>query len=229
MACFRPIRGYRARSVNSATGRRPVVFTRKAGYEDLAVDVPCGQCIGCRLERSRQWAMRCSHEASLHEDNCFITLTYDPEHYPRDGSLSKPALQKFFKRLRKRRGKFRYYACGEYGNESFRAHYHAILFGLDFPDKVLYTTTQGNELFISPELASIWQFGFSTIGNVSFESCAYVVRYCMKKVTGEEAEAHYRSVDPETGEIYAIEPEFALMSRRPGIGRDWFLKFRKDV
>ena len=136
MPCYRPIKGYRSRRLNAETGKRPVVFNPRDGFYDQPVDLPCGQCIGCRLERSRQWAIRCVHEASLHERNCFITLTYRDECLPTNGSLDLDAFQKFMKRLRRRFGEgVRFFHCGEYGENFGRPHYHAILFNLDFSDK----------------------------------------------------------------------------------------------
>lgn len=88
MPCYYPLEGYRARRLNES-GKRSITFDRDAGYSDMPIKVPCGQCIGCRLERSRQWAIRCVHEAQQYNDNCFITLTYDDDHVPRDGSLKK--------------------------------------------------------------------------------------------------------------------------------------------
>ena len=151
--------------------------------------VPCGQCIGCRLERSRQWAIRCVHEASLHTDNCFITLTYSPDCLPSDGSLNHDDFQKFFKRLRKHIApkKIRYYMCGEYGEDLQqpsklgRPHFHACLFGLDFDDKQLYIVRDDVKLYTSATLEKIWGKGFVTIGDVTFESAAYVARYIAKK------------------------------------------------
>jgi len=221
MPCFRPLVGFR-----SPTGG--LVFSRHLSI-GLPMTVPCGQCIGCRLERSRQWAVRCMHEAQLHDVNCFITLTYDEGHVPRFGSLLMDDWQKFFKRLRKRVGKVRFFGCGEYGEQFGRPHYHACLFGWDFPDKVLWSTRGGHDVFRSPLLESVWSYGQSEIGSLTFESAAYVARYCVKKVTGKAAEAHYQCVDPETGELGSRLPEFATMSRRPGIGAAWFDLYSDDV
>jgi len=195
---------------------------------------PCGMCWQCRLEFARQWAMRCTHEAQLHEENCFITLTYNQEHLPKDKSVHKRALQLFFKRLRKHLEpkEIRYYACGEYGDRLGRPHYHACLFGHSFTDKTVikgprvrsiqnYFKTSNNSfsLYTSKTLERIWGKGFVTIGDLSFESAGYVARYCMKKITGPPASSHYKNKNPE----------FALMSRRPGIGFPWFEKFLNDV
>lgn len=197
----------------------------------MPVEISCGQCIGCRLERSRQWAMRCVHEASLYEDNCFLTLTYKPECLPADKSLNVKHYQDFMKRLRKKYApkKIRFFHCGEYGSKNQRPHYHAIIFNHDFTDKILFKDQDGISLYTSPSLDQLWPFGFSTIGAVTFESAAYVARYITKKVTGELAEAHYQVVDSSTGEIHQLKPEYTTMSRRPGIGREWFNQFKSDI
>ena len=115
MPCYSPIKGYRSK-VLSPNGKRTIVFKPNLGFVDLPVLVPCGQCCGCRLERSRQWAIRCTHEASLHENNCFITLTFNDDNLPSDKSLDVRHFQLFMKRLRKQFGSnIRYYHCGEYG------------------------------------------------------------------------------------------------------------------
>lgn len=206
----------------------------------MQVEVPCGRCLGCRLEYSRQWAVRCIHEAQCHKTNSFITLTFAPEHLPKNHSISKEDLQKFFKRLRKNTGiKLRYFACGEYGEKNNRPHYHAIIFGYDFPDKYLHTKVNDNLLYRSPTLEKAWPFGHSLIGDVTFESAAYVARYVMKKRKGDEDtvdpktgktnKEHYMVADDITGEIFQLEPEFCLMSRRPGIGKEWLEKYRSDT
>lgn len=169
------------------------------------------------------------HEASMHEDNSFITLTYDDAHLPGDGSLRKRDFQLFMKRLRKRfPGRFfRYYHCGEYGDKLARPHYHACIFGLDFPDKEVFKELpDGGYLYTSKILEAAWQHqGFCTVGDVTFESAAYVARYVTKKITGDRAIDHY--VDKETGVLR--EPEYTTMSRRRGIGRDWFDSYSGDV
>ncbi len=222
MPCFKPLKGFRSPS-------GAIVFSRHQSI-GLEMTVPCGQCIGCRLERSRQWAVRCMHEASLHEDTCFITLTYSDEFLPRFGSLLMDDWQKFFKRLRRRFDvRIRFFGCGEYGELSLRPHYHALLFGLDFPDKVLWAVRGAHQVFRSPSLEKVWPYGQSEIGACTFESAAYVARYCVKKVTGSKARAHYECVDPETGEFGSRLPEFATMSRRPGLGSGWFEEFGAEV
>lgn len=196
-----------------------------------ALTLPCGQCIGCRLERARQWAVRCVHEAQLHEHNQFVTLTYRDEALPHDGSLRYRDFQLFMKRLRRRfRGsRIRFFMCGEYGEQLHRPHYHACLFGLELTDKEVWSVRQGVTLYRSPTLDALWEHGFVTVGDVTFESANYVARYVVKKVTGKRAEDHYTRVDLHTGEVSALVPEFVRMSLRPGIAAEWVQKYQSDV
>lgn len=176
--------------------------------------------------------MRCVSEASTHAESCFITLTYSDEHLPEYGSLRKKDFQDFMKRLRRRfePRRVRFFHCGEYGDETRRPHYHALLFGVDFPDRVHYAkSSSGEALDMSPMLDALWAQGISTVGNVTFESAAYVARYVCKKVTGEKAREHYSVVDRDSGEVHFLVPEYATMSRRPGIGARWFDRYASDV
>lgn len=219
MACLNPLHGWVSRRRNKS-GKRSVVFKPLDGFNDRPVKIPCGQCRHCRLERSRQWAIRCVHEASLHEHNCFITLTFAESYINPTGSLIKSDFQKFMKRLRKRYGNgIRYFHCGEYGDNFSRPHHHACLFNFDFPDKVFWKKRGGHNLYRSPSLEELWPFGFSLIGSVSFESAGYVARYIFKKITGKEASKHYGN----------LQSEYITMSRRPGIAYDWIRKYSSDV
>ena len=226
MPCYHPIAAYQ-------TVDGQVVFSERR-YFDISrtLSLPCGQCVGCRLERSRQWAMRCLHEAKLHENNCFITLTYNDEHLPNDRSLHYRDFQLFMKKLRKKFGsKIRFYMCGEYGEKFDRPHFHACIFGFDFPDRKYWKQTgSGSKLYRSEELEKLWKYGFSSIGDVNFESAAYVARYIMKKVTGQgKHDQHYKFTDLSTGEVLEKKPEFNKMSLKPGIGYEWFKKYKSDV
>jgi len=184
------------------------------------MSVPCGQCIGCRLERSRQWAIRCVHEAQMHEENCFITLTYDEGNLPENYSLTLRHFQLFCKKLRKRIGRFRFFHAGEYGSTTIRPHYHACVFGYRPTDLKLYKVTpQGHHLYTSPLIDETWGLGKCWIGEVSFDSAAYVARYIVKKINGEMAEEHYQG----------RKPEYTTMSRRPGIAHDHFIKHHKAI
>lgn len=229
MPCYKPLTGWRARKVLES-GRRPVVFRREDGFSDLPVPLPCGQCIGCRLERSRQWATRCMHEASLHVENCSLTLTYDDAHLveTRSGPTLVPRhTQLFMKRLRrwlvKERGRdarVSFFLCGEYGGMFGRPHYHVLLFGVWFGDSVAFKKSRaGFQLYRSNALESLWPFGNSDVGSLTFESAAYAARYVVEKINGDAAPAHY-------GERV---PEFVRMSLRPAIGKRWFERFSDDV
>lgn len=235
MACFKPLKGWRSR-IASPSGKRRIVFDVNEGYADLPVTVPCGQCTGCRLERSRQWAIRCVHESQMHQENAFITLTYDDDHVPGDFSLDVAHWQKFMKRLksrvRRKRGKLaaesiKFYHCGEYGPKWFRPHYHACLFGFDFEDKKLWKVRNQVPLYTSAFLSELWPYGYSSVGSVTFQSAAYVARYIMKKITGDLADAHYEIFNVETGELTRQRPEYVTMSN--GIGADWIERYKDDV
>lgn len=253
MPCYKPIDAYEitARKDQKSNGKKTIVFKRPQHTTYNPIQVPCGQCIGCRLLRSTMWASRCMHEASLHDKNCFITLTYDEENIPNDHSLNKDHFTKFLKRFRKAISplSIRYFMCGEYGDESWRPHYHAIIFGYDFSEGIKYkdewcerrkqvqSVDVSNPYYISDFLQKLWPFGYHIIANCTWETAAYVARYCTKKVTGEKAELHYTRTlldwNPYTGEVFQfedvqLEPEYANMSRRPGIGKGWYEKFKSD-
>jgi len=223
MTCFSPLQGW------SIIGGG-ITFNYNESHTKVQKQVPCGQCIGCRLDRSGQWAIRCHHEASLHETNSFITLTFNDENLPADRSLSVRTFQLFMKRLRKKYTyPIRFYACGEYGENLGRPHYHACLFGHDFKDKKIWMQARGKDpLYRSAELEELWPYGFSTIGEVTLESAAYVARYIVKKITGDQAEKHYQFTD-ENGVIHKQKPEFTVMSRKPGVGAKWLARFATDI
>lgn len=224
MTCYHPIPAWYKRGPLSSTGKRPITFDPKQRLDDNGFAVPCGQCIGCRLKRSREWAARCVFEAKQHACNSFITLTYAPEHLPEDGSLHYEHFQLFMKRLRftlqKEYGvQVRFFMCGEYGEKLQRPHYHAIIFGFDFPDKYRWALRGSNFIYRSPLLEKLWPYGYSSIGEVTFESAAYVARYCTKKVTGKESKVFYGDK----------APEFSHASSKPGIARDWIEQYMDDV
>lgn len=217
MACVSPLKGWPS-AMPTQNGKFPICFDfSKANIHADPLQVPCGQCVGCRLERSRQWAIRCVHEMRQHSANSFITLTFDDAHMDSALSLRKHHFQLFMKRLRKNTGeKIRYFHCGEYGENTHRPHHHAIIFGYDFPDKKHY---KGN-LYDSAMLQKCWQDqGQCLIGEANFETAAYVARYVLKKVTGPDALQHYED----------RLPEFVTMSRRPGIGQTHFEKYQQSI
>lgn len=233
MPCYHPLTAWQR-----SKGSQPVFKPIPDGSLLL---LPCGQCVGCRLERSRQWALRCVHEASLYDDNCFLTLTYSDDSLSSKKNplnLEKSDFQKFLKRLRKscNSKNIRYYACGEYGELTQRPHFHACVFNHDFHDKELHTVINGQPLYMSDFLERLWPYGFSSIGALTFESAAYVARYVMKKITGSGVDdvdpvtglKPYQRVD-ERGVVYDVTPEFNLMSLKPGIGFEWWQKYKSDL
>lgn len=201
MKCYAPIQASRGR-FNEKTGKQSISFDVKESLGNR-LQLPCGKCPGCRATQSMVWAVRCYHEMSLHKQSSFVTLTYDENSVP--PSLVKADLQQFFKRLRHHYGKLRYFACGEYGEQTRRPHYHALIFGNDF---LAGAESIGSHHF-NPVLTGIWGRGYTTVDPVTMASCCYVAGYTTKK-----------NADPDT---------FTLMSRRPGIGHDWLDKFGDDL
>lgn len=204
------------------------------------IPVPCGQCIGCRLDYSRMWADRCMLEVKEYEHNAFVTLTYAPEHLPKlvpvsdveTGevfewpSLVPDHLTKFMKDLRMyykhhyNHDGIRFYACGEYGEESGRPHFHLLIFNLPVPDKVYwFTNHEHDKIYISDSISKIWGKGIVTIGEVTWNSAAYVARYVVKKQKGNTAGLVEL---PGKKLVTGIEPEFTRMSRKPGIAWKYY-------
>lgn len=183
---------------------------------DIRREVACGQCLSCRIKRSREWALRCVHEAAHCENSVFVTLTYDDDHLPSDGSLEKVQLQKFFKRLRYRlreHGRsIRYLASGEYGENFGRPHYHACIFGLHACG-CAKTRNADVQLCSCPDRKLIhkcWGKGMvSRCGTVGYDSARYTADYIMKAILGKEAQVY---------EDLGIQKPFQVMSK--GIGRE---------
>lgn len=172
---------------------------------DSSMLVPCRRCMACRIQHTREWAVRLMHELESYNEASFTTLTYDDEHLPVDLSLKKRHLQLFFKRFRKTGAGFRYYACGEYGGRFGRPHYHIIFFGQTFSKRD------------DKRLLEVWPYGFNSSGTVTYDSCRYVAGYCIDKLSGPLADLEYGSK----------EPPFQLQSK--GLGRDWCDKNRDSI
>lgn len=228
MSCYHPLRLFRSGTVNPKTGKDIVLVTshkldyvtakdfdkrflehnlRPSEKRTEYQEIPCGICIGCRVDASRRWAARALAECQLHESNYFITLTYDDEHLPKDGLLHKEDVQKFLKRLRKYRP-CRYLLCGEYGDQFGRPHYHACMFGLELYDLKPHSMKSSYQLFFSPFLSKVWGKGFVLIGDLNYSTASYITRYVLKK----------------RGQWTEEKKPFYLMSRKPGIGAEWFEK-----
>lgn len=235
MPCYSPVPAWRHPFEKTANGKDVITFknpyaTPSARRE--GIKLPCGGCIGCRIDRSRQWATRCLLEASLHNENSFVTLTYAPKFLPKNGTLIRRDLQLFLKRLRRAypQKPIRFFACGEYGKKKQRPHYHVCLFNFDFPkeNKTIFKQTVAGPLYTTPDLQKLWgkgkgknfkSFGFTTVGSLTWQSAAYTARYVLKKLTGEAAKEAYEK----------IIPEFNAMSLKPGIAAEWLKKNKKDV
>lgn len=251
MACYKPISGRRC---GDGRLRDPSQAHDLVGLVDLTV--PCGTCIGCRLDNVRDWAIRITHEQqSMSEGNdytggdewpsSFLTLTYRDEQLPHYGRLSVPHegaasdFQLFAKRARKRYGRFRYFQSGEYGDDNGRPHHHCALFGLDFSDtrRKLRRNDRGEWLYTDAELTDCWGHGEVQIGALTFQSAAYVARYITKKIRGDMALDHYLQVDDdgeamfdwETGECVTLPVERASMSNRPGLGRFYYERYKHEI
>lgn len=194
-------------------------------YHPEAIKIPCGKCAGCRAQKTREWADRMILELDHSKKAVFLTLTYNDDHLPvkcqvttgqMEMTLQKRDLTLFFKRLRKRYAdrEIRYYAVGEYGKNTHRPHYHVILYGFslaDFKDIEIKGKNELGQLYYkSDELAeSVWKLGFCLLSDVSWNTCAYVARYVKKKNFGLVSDEF---IDRSR------EPEYAVMSRNPGIG-----------
>lgn len=223
MTCYHPLPAFRT--------SEGISFSELSRHDNLgSIEIPCGQCLGCRLRRARDWSLRIMHESTSYDANSFVTLTYGRDKLPPDGSLFYPDYQKFMKRLRKSVGQVRFFMCGEYGPVNLRPHYHACLFGVDFrSDRVLAGKSEsGENYFDSPTLSRLWGHGMVSVQDLTRQSAAYCARYIVDKVTGDAAEAHYSSVDSD-GVITRRQPEFCRCSLRPGIGKRWFDRFGSDV
>jgi hypothetical protein len=259
MPCFTPLTAYITPWLINGGSKSPTAFSdgkkagkpyRKVSFKEdsdhsIQINLACGQCIGCRLEKSKQWATRCMNEAQMHSQNCFITLTYDDDHIPSNESLHHRDFQLFFKRLRKKfTGQtIRYYMAGEYGEKYGRPHFHACIFGWKPNDLKKWKKNGDSYLYRSEILESLWcdnngnSIGWSTVGDVTFESAAYVARYIMKKQnsdninpdTGKSYNDVYTYINPNTGEITKKTPEYNKMSLKPGIGATWIEKYMSDV
>lgn len=209
---------------------------KKMQPDPIPTTLPCGQCIGCRVDKARDWSIRLQHEAQITEENgsasLALTLTYST--LPEGGSLNKTDIRDFFKRLRSwasyhQGAKLRYYQCGEYGEALSRPHHHAVVFGLSLPDVLLWKQGRSAQ-YVSQTLTDLWGHGFVTFGHATPAAMGYIAGYVTKKLREDpNTLSRYDKVDSRTGEISTVLPEFATMSRNPGVGRAWFDKYWPDV
>lgn len=227
MTCYRPVP---ARRVDSGG----IQIHPPLGTSDM--QVPCGFCIGCVLERRQMWSLRCRHEASCWDHNVFLTLTYDDKHLDWKGSLDPTHPRLFLRYLRRHlsgvesapgseRKPIRFFGCGEYGSQRKRAHYHLLLFNVRLPDRESY----GQRTYTSGLVSRLWKYGSHLCGDVTGASAAYVAGYTLKKVQAIDRERQYGVVHPETGEWHEREREFTMCSNKPGIGQYWYDKYKADL
>ena len=240
MPCFHPNRAERRADGSVRVKKR----NHGTPLDDWEFLLPCGQCAGCRDDRARAWSVRCTHESNMQKENgyqsAFVTLTYDDKNLPQEyvnkntgqwygpGTLNPDDHVEFVNKLRMRLYRkdlsFRYYMCGEYGDKLKRPHFHYLIFGYGFPDQYAWMRHNGQQYYRSPFLEEIWPYGNSLIGECNVASAAYTCAYVMKKQTGKAVRQGAYTQDDGT-ELY---PEFARMSRRPGIGASWFKKYGKQ-
>lgn len=215
--------------------------------------VGCGLCLGCRKEQARHWTVRCLHESTQHDESVFVTLTYDEDWLPQYGTLSPEDSRAFIKRLRRYHEATRaetwertlsYYLVGEYGDLSSRPHYHALLFGISFPDKRIARTDPSGNVWESKILSKLWRYGRSEFSTVTPGSAAYVTQYATKKVAAKDGGVEkfyddagnsfyhpriYTRVDDRTGELVPVVPEYSRVSKNPAVGKRWIAKYYQDV
>lgn len=230
IACRSPLKRWQHNFKKTKKGKNLIVFSDKKRIEIddwiknwSEIEIPCGQCIECRLKKAQDWAIRLYKELDKHNYRYFITLTYDNEHMPRSivdpnlGSLRKKDMQEFLKSWRAgtnkvsdkyKPGNLKYFYCGEYGETTSRPHYHIIAFcDNEIPDLKHWGSSGGLPVWRSEKIEKYWGMGNILIGTVTYESCSYVARYIMKKQLGL------------TGSIYDIAgilPPYTNMSK--GIG-----------
>lgn len=219
--CTSPLRGWRDPETGGILLNQSVLGILG---KPMNISVPCGNCMGCRLARVAEWACRLENESLLHDENSYVTLTYNDDKLPSNSSLDKNDIQKFIKRLRKylEPKKISYYIGGEYGDFSFRPHYHGIIFNY-WPEDVEYIglSKARKRMYSSEKLNGIWKNGYVTVGEVTFESCAYCASYVTKKIKGDETyqKAYYGMRDSEN----------SWMSRRPAIGKRWWEQYKETA
>ncbi|AXL15341.1 replication initiator protein [Microviridae sp.] len=184
--------------------KKPIQLSNPKGH----YDVPCGQCLPCRINKGRQWTARLLMEAQCHNRSTFVTLTYDDGHLPLDTSVSKREIQLYNKKLRRSGLKYRYFAVGEYGSKKGRAHYHLAIFGAD-----MYEIAGTNNLFPDPEGGfftyedASWKQGRVHFGELNTTTAGYICGYTTKKLTNTHDEV-----------VQGRTPEFTLQSTKPPLG-----------
>lgn len=231
MPCLDPI------GLSTEHGRTVAYSHRKDAWEagGQYSETTCGKCMACRAAHARDWAVRSYCEtrrpaAGVRDRACFITLTYDPEYLPPGGELEKTDWQNFAKRLRRSHGRFRYLHCGEYGERTHRAHYHAAIWGIDFTeDRTVFSDRGGHKTYISESLADTWGLGFCTVAPLTFASARYVAGYVVKKLRNDRWEGEHAVYGNTDQPFWVTQPPYITMSTRPGLGAAYFDEFWSDI
>lgn len=219
MTCFRPLEAWK----NSEGGKLIFGDNHKWDkYRSEKLRVPCGHCIGCLLDRANDHATRCWCQTQTSDINecCFITLTYDEQHIPKDRYLKIKDQQDFWKRLRYyfKNKKIKYFGCGEYGPKTHRPHWHFCVWGYKPTDLKFYNYNHnGDKLYTSKELKNIWGNGFVIIGELTYKSACYVSRYCTKKIFKKQ----------KWSKDIGIKPECTICSK--GIGLEYWEKYSENI
>ena len=245
MPCTEPMKAWVHGTHESGKDKYVFRQPRDADASDYHL-LPCGKCLSCQIDKSKEWATRGFHESQCHTENSFLTLTYDDKHLPENGSLDKQDLTKFIKRLRRKIEplKIKFLAAGEYGKpeNTHRPHYHICIFGfMPLDKKYLFTNKHGDPVYTSEFISKIWKKGHITVAQVNYRTVAYTARYTVKKIVTKEDRTQEKFwIDPETGEtnydpvaykkgllMAGKIPEFITMSN--GIGKEWHDKYEKDT
>lgn len=193
------------------------LYSREQLYQRYGTDhllaLPCGKCLSCLMTRANTWAVRCVLEASLYDQNYFVTLTYDDMHLPSSSEMVKRDFQKFMKRLRKLYPDVRYFACCERGETTHRLHIHCILFNLPLTDLKFVGKRSVGYCWKSKVLEDTWSYGLTDLGEVTLSSARYVARYAQKKLFNPDAK----------------KDEWLVMSLKPGIAQRYFEEHFQDI
>lgn len=195
-------------------------------YKQGVAEFGCGKCAVCLSKRRYQWTGRLLLEQAIATRAHFLTLTFDEKHCPKDMSVRPRHLQLFWKKLRENTGeKIRYFAVGEYGDQTLRPHYHAALFGLPL---LRHINPGDAHIFGLPactcEICTSWGQGGVGIGDLTPASASYIAGYVTKRSTHRSSPEYQPG-----GALEGRHPEFARMSLRPGIGADATTTLAKAV
>lgn len=223
MTCFKPIKVWKQTRADLDIPAKDYYELKKVSFHKVEgreeIEIPCGHCLGCRLDHASMWSTRITMEAKEWKKCCFVTLTYNDKNLPINknnlATLCKKDIQDFMKRLRyyekgaeswkhpitgKEENPIRYFCCGEYGPKGGRPHYHLAIFNWEPDDLKQYKINKhGDQSFKSKKLMKIWGKGFVVIEELNYNTASYIARYVQKKAGIEPNKREY------TGELIAEE------------------------